>query len=139
MEPVGFDHHHRRCRGTGREHDHLRWSRDLRLRHSGALPCDSVRPVRIVDRPGRRCDQDRTDRRRTGWVEFQCCGVRLVLQGADRHLVEAGANVAVVSRSEANSSKVATALEAIRPGSAKPYAVDVADFDAEEFFVYAFC
>ena len=33
-----------------------------------------------------------------------------------RHLVEAGAKVAVVSRSEANSSKVAAALEAIRPG-----------------------
>jgi 3-oxoacyl-[acyl-carrier protein] reductase len=47
-----------------------------------------------------------------------------------RYLVEAGAKVAVVSRSEANSSKVAAALEAIRPGSAKPYAVDVADFDA---------
>ena len=47
-----------------------------------------------------------------------------------RHLVEAGAKVAVVSRSEANSSKVAAALEAIRPGCAKGYAVDVADFDA---------
>ena len=44
--------------------------------------------------------------------------------------MEAGARVAVVSRSEANSSKVAAALEAIRPGSAKAYAVDVADFDA---------
>ena len=47
-----------------------------------------------------------------------------------RYFVEAGARVAVVSRSEANSSKVAAALEAIRPGSAKAYAVDVADFDA---------
>ena len=47
-----------------------------------------------------------------------------------RHLVEAGAKVAVVSRSEANSSKVASVLEAIRPGSARAYAVDVADFDA---------
>ena len=47
-----------------------------------------------------------------------------------RHFVEAGANVAVVSRSEENSSKVAAALEAIRPGSARAYAVDVADFDA---------
>ena len=47
-----------------------------------------------------------------------------------RYFVEAGAKVAVVSRSEANSSKVAAALEAIRPGSAKAYAVDVADFDA---------
>ena len=47
-----------------------------------------------------------------------------------RHFVEAGARVAVVSRSEANSSKVAAALESIRPGSAKAYAVDVADFDA---------
>ena len=47
-----------------------------------------------------------------------------------RHFVEAGAKVAVVSRSEANSSKVAAALESIRPGSAKAYAVDVADFDA---------
>ena len=47
-----------------------------------------------------------------------------------RHFVEAGANVAVVSRSEENSSKVAATLEAIRPGSARAYAVDVADFDA---------
>ena len=47
-----------------------------------------------------------------------------------RHFVEAGAKVAVVSRSEANSSKVAAALESIHPGSAKAYAVDVADFDA---------
>jgi 3-oxoacyl-[acyl-carrier protein] reductase len=47
-----------------------------------------------------------------------------------RHFVEGGARVAVVSRSEANSSKVAAALESIRPGSAKAYAVDVADFDA---------
>ncbi len=44
--------------------------------------------------------------------------------------VEAGANVAVVSRTEANSAKVAAALEAIRPGSARPYALDVADFAA---------
>jgi 3-oxoacyl-[acyl-carrier protein] reductase len=47
-----------------------------------------------------------------------------------RYFVDAGAKVAVVSRSEANSSKVASALEAIRPGSARAYAVDVADFDA---------
>ena len=47
-----------------------------------------------------------------------------------RHFVEAGANVAVVSRSEENSSKVAAALQVIRPGSARAYAVDVADFDA---------
>jgi 3-oxoacyl-[acyl-carrier protein] reductase len=47
-----------------------------------------------------------------------------------RHFVEAGAKVAIVSRSEANSSKVAAALEAIRPGCAKAYAVDVADFEA---------
>ena len=47
-----------------------------------------------------------------------------------RYFVDAGAKVAVVSRSEANSSKVASALEAIRPGSARAYAVDVADFEA---------
>jgi len=47
-----------------------------------------------------------------------------------RHCVEAGAKVPVVSRSEANSSKVAAALELIRPGSARAHAVDVADFDA---------
>jgi 3-oxoacyl-[acyl-carrier protein] reductase len=47
-----------------------------------------------------------------------------------RYFVDAGAKVAVVSRSEANSSKVASALEAIRSGSARAYAVDVADFDA---------
>ena len=46
-----------------------------------------------------------------------------------RHFVLAGAKVAVVSRGD-NSSKVAADLEALRPGSAKAYAVDVADFDA---------
>jgi 3-oxoacyl-[acyl-carrier protein] reductase len=47
-----------------------------------------------------------------------------------RYFVEAGAKVAIVSRSEENSSKVATSLDLIRSGSARPYAVDVADFDA---------
>ena len=47
-----------------------------------------------------------------------------------RHFAEGGARVAVVSRSEANSSRVAMELDAIRSGSAKGYAVDVADFDA---------
>ena len=47
-----------------------------------------------------------------------------------RQFVESGASVAVVSRSSANSSKVAAALESIRPGSARPYAVDVSDFEA---------
>ena len=39
----------------------------------------------------------------------------------------AGATVAVVSRTEANSQKTADALNAVRPGSAHAYAVDVAD------------
>jgi 3-oxoacyl-[acyl-carrier protein] reductase len=47
-----------------------------------------------------------------------------------KHFASAGARVAVVSRTESNSAKVAEALNAIRPDSAKPYAVDVADFDA---------
>jgi len=47
-----------------------------------------------------------------------------------RYFVEAGAKVAVVSRSEENSSKVAASLDSIRSGSARAYAVDVADFDA---------
>ena len=46
-----------------------------------------------------------------------------------QYIVFAGAKVAVVSRGD-NSSKVAADLEALRPGSAKAYAVDVADFDA---------
>ena len=45
-------------------------------------------------------------------------------------LADAGAKIAVVSRSEANSSQVAKALEEFFPGRAKAYAVDVADFDA---------
>jgi 3-oxoacyl-[acyl-carrier protein] reductase len=44
--------------------------------------------------------------------------------------VQEGAKVAVVSRTEANSVAVADALNAMRPDSAKPYAVDVAN--AEE-------
>jgi 3-oxoacyl-[acyl-carrier protein] reductase len=60
-----------------------------------------------------------------------------IVTGAGRGIGEAiahelarqGAKIAVVSRSEANSSKVAAALEAAYPGSAKPYAVDVANFE----------
>lgn len=47
-----------------------------------------------------------------------------------RCLVAAGAKVAVVSRTEANSAAAAEELSAMGPGSAKGYAVDVADFAA---------
>jgi len=41
-----------------------------------------------------------------------------------------GARVAIVSRTESNSVRTADAINATDPGVAKPYAVDVADFDA---------
>jgi 3-oxoacyl-[acyl-carrier protein] reductase len=44
-----------------------------------------------------------------------------------KRFAEEGAKVACVSRSEANSSKVAEAINAAHPGSARAYAVDVAD------------
>jgi 3-oxoacyl-[acyl-carrier protein] reductase len=47
-----------------------------------------------------------------------------------KHFAAGGAKVAVVSRTEANSAKVAAEINALSPDSAKPYAVDVADFDA---------
>jgi 3-oxoacyl-[acyl-carrier protein] reductase len=47
-----------------------------------------------------------------------------------KHFAAGGAKVAVVSRTEANSAKVAADINALSPDSAKPYAVDVADFDA---------
>ena len=47
-----------------------------------------------------------------------------------RAFVEAGANVAVVSRTESNSKRVADALDAVRPGAARAYALDVADYAA---------
>ncbi|MGH8048039.1 MAG: 3-oxoacyl-[acyl-carrier-protein] reductase, partial [Chthoniobacterales bacterium] len=47
-----------------------------------------------------------------------------------RRLADEGAKIAVVSRSEANSQKTADAINAAHPEFAKPYAVDVADFDA---------
>jgi len=47
-----------------------------------------------------------------------------------KRLASEGAKVAVVSRTEANSQKVSDALNALSPETAKPYAVDVADFDA---------
>lgn len=61
-----------------------------------------------------------------------------IVTGAGRGIGEAiahelalqGAKIAVVSRSEANSSKVADALNQKISGSAKAYAVDVADFEA---------
>ena len=61
-----------------------------------------------------------------------------VVTGAGRGIGEAiakrlaaeGAKIAVVSRTEANSAKVAEAINALAPDTAKPYAVDVADFNA---------
>ena len=47
-----------------------------------------------------------------------------------RAFVEAGANVAVVSRTESNSKRVADALDAVPPGAARAYALDVADYAA---------
>ncbi len=47
-----------------------------------------------------------------------------------RRFAEEGARVAVVSRTEANSVKTANAINEATPDAAKPYAVDVADFDA---------
>ena len=47
-----------------------------------------------------------------------------------KRLASEGAKIAVVSRTEANSQKVADALNSAAPGTARPYAVDVADFDA---------
>lgn len=61
-----------------------------------------------------------------------------IVTGAGRGIGEAiaeylalqGAKIAVVSRTEANSSKVADGLNQKNPGTAKAYAVDVADFEA---------
>ena len=61
-----------------------------------------------------------------------------IVTGAGRGIGEAiakrfaqeGARVAVVSRTEANSHRTADAINAVAPDAAKPYAVDVADFDA---------
>lgn len=46
-----------------------------------------------------------------------------------RRLAAGGAKVAVVSRTESNSQKVADAINAEHADAAKAYAVDVADFD----------
>jgi 3-oxoacyl-[acyl-carrier protein] reductase len=47
-----------------------------------------------------------------------------------KRLADGGAKVAVVSRTEANAAKTAEAINALHPGAAKAYAVDVADFQA---------
>ena len=47
-----------------------------------------------------------------------------------RRFVEAGAKVAVASRTEANSQAAAEELNAAGPGEAKGYAVDIADYDS---------
>lgn len=48
--------------------------------------------------------------------------------------VEKGAKVAVVSRTEKNSSEAAEELNQIGPGQAKGYAVDISDYAAVEAF-----
>jgi 3-oxoacyl-[acyl-carrier protein] reductase len=45
-------------------------------------------------------------------------------------LAKAGAKIAAVSRSEANAAKTADEINALFPGAAKPYAVDVSVHDA---------
>ena len=65
-------------------------------------------------------------------------GKTAVVTGAGRGIGEAiarlfaaqGASVAVVSRTEANSVRTAEALNQLRPGCARPYALDVSDFTA---------
>ena len=47
-----------------------------------------------------------------------------------KRLADEGAKVAVVSRTESNSAKTAAAITAAHTECARPYAVDVADFDA---------
>jgi len=47
-----------------------------------------------------------------------------------KRLAAEGAKIAVVSRTESNSIRTADFLNAIAPDTARPYAVDVADFDA---------
>lgn len=51
-------------------------------------------------------------------------------QAIATRLAAAGAKVAVVSRTESNSKKSADEINAMFPGAAKAYAVDVADFKA---------
>ena len=47
-----------------------------------------------------------------------------------KRLASEGAKIAVVSRTESNSTRTADAINALAPDTAKPYAVDVSDFDA---------
>lgn len=47
-----------------------------------------------------------------------------------RAFVEAGAKVAIASRTEANSQATADELSALGKGVAQPYAVDIADYDS---------
>lgn len=51
-----------------------------------------------------------------------------------KRFVEQGAKVAVISRTEKNSGEAADELNAVGPGTAKGYAVDIADFAAVEAF-----
>lgn len=47
-----------------------------------------------------------------------------------RRLADNGAKVAIISRTEANSQRTAEAINAAHPDAARPYAVDIADFEA---------
>lgn len=57
-------------------------------------------------------------------------GGRGIGEAIAKRLAAEGARVAVVSRTEANAARTADAINAAHPDAARPYAVDVADFQA---------
>jgi len=68
--------------------------------------------------------------KRTDKVAVVTGAGRGIGQAIARTYAEAGARVAVVSRTEANAVRAAEEINALVPGAAKPYAVDVADGEA---------
>ncbi|MEM7698137.1 MAG: 3-oxoacyl-[acyl-carrier-protein] reductase [Verrucomicrobiota bacterium] len=61
-------------------------------------------------------------------------GGRGIGKAIARQFVESGATVAVASRTESSSAGAAEELNALGPGTARAYAVDVADFEATQAF-----